>query len=261
MSPTSRHVAVEHYKSTTSQHIAAFEQYTRRAQQWNRTGHLTNSDGLGGGAGGAVSGLGSMTKRTKPFMDFLAGWLVSHRVQSLVEASCGHWPTGWQRDMAWPRLDYVGVDLLPSMVEDNLALLTRSPSRFGLRLTEFRQADMLEDPLPEADLLLSKDTLIHFPNADIGRLLRRLTACPARFREVLFVHDQVTPEEVAWRRQRGQKQMLQNNVDIPKIGGGNFHPLNLSAPPFSMHTRVIFSWRPLPDMPRVKVVELLRVHC
>ena len=81
--------------------------------------------------------------------------------------------------MAWPRLDYVGVDLLPSMVEDNLAaLLTRSPSRFGLRLTEFRQADMPEDRLPEADLLLSKYVHAHpLPeNADIGRLLRRLTA-------------------------------------------------------------------------------------
>ena len=107
--------------------------------------------------------------------------------------------------MAWPRLDYVGVDLLPSMVEDNLAaLLTRSPSRFGLRLTEFRQADMPEDRLPEADLLLSKYVHAHpLPeNADIGRLLRRLTACPARSRGVFFVLDQVTPDEVAWRRQR-----------------------------------------------------------
>ena len=48
---------------------------------------VDNSDVLSGGTGGAVSGLCSMTKRTKPFVDFLAGRLVTHRVQSLVETS------------------------------------------------------------------------------------------------------------------------------------------------------------------------------
>ena len=41
----------------------------------------------------------------------------------MVEASCGHWPSGWQMNVSWPAMDYVGVDVMPGVIEEDKQLL------------------------------------------------------------------------------------------------------------------------------------------
>ena len=53
----------------------------------------------------AVSGIGSHAARVKPFISWLERWLREHKVNSLVEASCGHWASGWQTHVRASRDD------------------------------------------------------------------------------------------------------------------------------------------------------------
>ena len=242
----------------SSERARIFGAYTERAQMWRSTGRFKGVNGLGTVA---ISGRGSEPALVGPFMTFLSSWLEAKGVTSMVEASAGHWPTGWQRTMAWPPISYRGFDLLPLMVEDNSALLNSSSTRFGLRDAQFQQYDMLQQPLPAADVLLTKDTLIHFPNREILKFLSMsVLTCPPRFKHVLFVHDQVS-------RSLSPNDQRVNNQDIPHLN--SFHPLNLSAAPFNLQTETIFHWDPRPAStsaaggakPRPalrKVVELFR---
>jgi hypothetical protein len=121
---------------------------------------------------GAVSGIGSTPKAAKPLVKWLLAWLATSDVKSMVEASCGHWPSGWQAGVRWPHLSYIGVDLLKEQVDANAALVSkRGAASFGLTNATFQVGSMTMAALPTADLLFTKDTLIHLPLADINHFL------------------------------------------------------------------------------------------
>merc|ERR1711953_504141 len=95
----------------------------------------------------------------------------------------------------------------------------------------FEVGDVINDVLPKADLLLTKDTLIHLPNTKILEVLRRnVLVQPPRFKFVLFVHDTlpVGAPPPSWAPG--------NNLDIALNPNNrpSFHFLNLSAPPFNV---------------------------
>jgi len=77
----------------------------------------------GKGKCGPVSGWGSSVRATKPMVAWLLQWLGNKDVQSMVECSAGHWPSGWQPSVAWPPISYIGVDVLHEMVQDNREIM------------------------------------------------------------------------------------------------------------------------------------------
>ena len=126
----------------------------------------------------SLSGPGSRPEAARPFVDFFLQWMQNHTdVESMVEVSAGHWPTGWQRFVEWPHIDYTGIDLLEDVITADREHLAKN-GKAGLRSMVFKQGDMLVDQtLPEADLLFTKDTLIHFPNpAACGKFHHRASA-------------------------------------------------------------------------------------
>lgn len=211
--------------------VAQSQSYVERREAWRR--------GESSGTHTAVSGPGSRVELTLPFREFLLGWLRDRRVRSLVEASSGHWPTGWQAATSWPPLTYVGLDILPSIIDDNNEFVARNGSR-GLQSVRFATANMIEEALPLADVLLTKDTLIHWPSWAITRFLRRnVMVCPPRYEHILFVHDDA----------RG------HNAELQDFAG--FRPLDLGAAPFHLPTERLFEWGPA-GAAHPKVVEWLQ---
>jgi hypothetical protein len=102
---------------------------------------------------GAVSGIGSTPNAAKPLVKWLLAWLATSDVKSMVEASCGHWPSGWQAGVHWPHLSYTGVDLLKEQVDANAALVSkRGAASFGLTNATFQVGSMTMAALPTADL-------------------------------------------------------------------------------------------------------------
>ena len=180
---------------------------------------------------GAVSGVGSTARAAKPLVKWLLAWLASHPdVHSMVEASCGHWPSGWQGSVRWPFVDYVGIDVVREQVDANAAFVAkRGVTLFGLRSAAFLHGNMTKDALPAADLLVTKDTLIHFRHADIIRFLRLSVVgmCPPLFKYVIFVQEQ--PFDLT----------ATNNLELGRNG---HHPLDFSLPPFSLDVRTVFTY-------------------
>mmetsp|Transcript_53587 Transcript_53587/g.142816 ORF Transcript_53587/g.142816 Transcript_53587/m.142816 type:complete len:232 (+) Transcript_53587:315-1010(+) len=163
-------------------------------------------------------------------------------VESMVEISAGHWPTGWQRFVEWPHIDYTGIDLLEEVITADKEYLAKN-GKAGLRSMVFQQGDMLVDKtLPEADLLFTKDTLIHFPNRYIQQFINNtVLQCPPKYKYVMFVHDS---------RPRDQA-----NNDINRFG--EFHGLQLKNPPFNLKVSTRFKWTASLDG-KTRVVQVLR---
>ena len=95
----------------------------------------------------------------------LQRFLFHHAVTSVVDLGCGDWQ--FSRHMDWSGMDYTGVDASAVVLEN-----TRKFLQPGVC---FLHADATRDPLPAADLLLVKDVLQHWSNADIAAFLPQLS--------------------------------------------------------------------------------------
>lgn len=212
------------YQTSDEQGAFPFDSYIKRLQLWDKYNH---SSGYVHHAYSAVSGIGSHSAKNLPFIRWLVTFLRQNSISSLLEVSCGHWPSGWQRWVEWPSLDYVGVDMMSEMAEANSNYLSSiGNGTHGLRTWRFEQGDMVTAELPRADVLLTKDTLIHIPNRAIQSFLKHsVLVCPPRYKFVVFVHSY-------------NKEQNNNDTD-PK---GTFHYLDMSLPPFSLNVTTPLLW-------------------
>lgn len=123
------------------------------------------------GADTSVSGVGSELEATAAIRARLPGLVKELGVRSLLDAPCGD-----HRWMASLDLDldrYVGMDIVPSIIQ---ALQERYQ---GDTRRSFMLADLTGDALPRCDLILSRDCLVHFSFATLGKALRNLNASGA----------------------------------------------------------------------------------
>ena len=235
----------------------SFEGYAERAEQWSR-GELPDWDV-------AVSGPASKAEadELKPFFDWLGSFLSSRNISSIVDVSSGHWPSGWQRGVKWSGQDYTGLDITPKMIEDNRAFFKyKDPQQYGLRSVTFEVGDMLKE-LPKADLLITKDTIIHIPNWAILKFLEtNVNVCPPRYREVLFIHDRPPNWKFRWGAVPLVRHIVRN-WDCP--GFSDFHEIDLRVAPYHLDVVNLFEFNSSTRADRVmdnpKVVQYMKTSC
>ncbi|KAA9163611.1 class I SAM-dependent methyltransferase [Amycolatopsis acidicola] len=149
------------------------------------------------------SGTGSELRATDNVRERLPGLLRRLGARSLLDAPCGDW--NWMRHVDLPVEEYFGVDIVPSVIEENRR-------RFGGAGRAFSVADLSRDPLPAADVVLCRDCLVHVSYQDAAAILENFRATGA---EWLLLN---TYPEI--RRNRNQ------------FTGARWRRLNFSLPPF-----------------------------
>jgi len=123
-------------------------------------------------------------------------------VRTLLDLPCGD--CSWMATIELGVEHYIGADLLPELIQAN----TRRYARTG---REFRVLDLLSSSLPDADLVLCRDCLVHLSFADIARAVANL-----RRTRVTYLLTTTFPEQTV-------------NEDIRT---GDWRPLNLQIAPF-----------------------------
>ena len=98
------------------------------------------------------SGDGSTLAATAATRLGLMKILREYEVTRFLDAPCGDW--NWMREVDLGGVEYIGVDIVPDIVEANRG-------RYETSNVTFRHADIARDPLPESDLILCRDALQH----------------------------------------------------------------------------------------------------
>lgn len=149
------------------------------------------------------SGPGSTRDRAASFLGDLIELVRSRRVGTLLDAPCGDF--NWAAPLADAVPRYVGVDVVPALVEANRRNWSCPRRRFLCR-------DMVRQRLPAADLVLCRDALVHFSEEDVFRTLANLRRTGADYLvATTFVGDRANPD----------------------VANGEWRPLNMQRPPFS----------------------------
>lgn len=125
------------------------------------------------GAATSVSGLGSEDLATVGIREALPGVLQRLGMRSLLDAPCGD--AGWIGSITL-ELDYIGIDIVPSLIAANIARVARGEVR-----GRFLVADITRDVLPRSDAILCRDCLVHLSFQNIARVLARFRATGAQF--------------------------------------------------------------------------------
>lgn len=143
-----------------------------------------------------ASGPGSSEAATQDYRRILAQVLRQLRVKSVADLGCGDWRG--TRLIDWTGIDYLGLDVVPSLIDANRRLYARPGVRFEL-------ADLSACEPPPADLLICKDLLQHWTDEEVAAFLARA---------------------------RGRTMLLTNAISGQEspIETGGFRPLHLADP-------------------------------
>lgn len=125
------------------------------------------------GADSSVSGLGSEDLATEAIRAELPSLLQRLGARSLLDAPCGD--AGWIGRVALG-CDYTGIDIVPSLIEANRRRVAE-----GELSGRFLVADITRDVLPQADVILCRDCLVHLNFANIARAVARFADSGAGF--------------------------------------------------------------------------------
>lgn len=149
------------------------------------------------------SGPGSTRERASSFLPELIALVHSLGTRTLLDAPCGDF--NWTSPLADAVDRYIGVDVVPALIHSNRRRWP-SPHR------QFLCRDIVHQRLPSADLVLSRDALVHLSQADI---LLTLT----NFRRTGATHLMATT--------------FVGNRSNEDISTGEWRPLNMQRPPFN----------------------------
>jgi hypothetical protein len=151
----------------------------------------------------SVSGPGSTMAATANIRAALPGLIDELGINVLLDVPCGD--AFWIGQCLPPGLRYIGGDVVPEIVAHN--------KKTRPEMGTFDVLDLVNDPLPKADLILVRDCFIHLPNKMVRQALENIKRADARFLlTTTFPHES-------------------GNSDI-ELGG--YRPVNLMASPFEL---------------------------
>ncbi len=119
----------------------------------------------GGPEGVFCSGTGSEESQAASYAAAVRGFVRDRNIKSIVDLGCGDYRVG--RMLRVPGVCYLGIDIVPELVEHNRGLFSDSETAFMCR-------DLLVDELPGAELCLVRQVLQHLSNQEIAMALERL---------------------------------------------------------------------------------------
>jgi SAM-dependent methyltransferase len=161
---------------------------------------------------GFSSGHGSLPSVTKGYRKFVENFIRNNSVKSVLDFGCGDWQ--FSRFIDFSNVDYVGVDVVPSLIQENSRKFSKENIKFFLSPVRFSE-------LLTTDLLIVKDVLQHFSNNEVFAFISIL----GKYKYALITNC-VLPEE---------------ELNKP-IKSGEFRPLDLRKPPFSLNLKEVYSF-------------------
>lgn len=123
------------------------------------------------GSDDSRSGSGSDLEQTKWIRRALPQLCRELEIRSMLDIPCGDFH--WMKEVDLAGVAYTGGDIVPELVESN--------RQFAGEGRQFVKLDLLEDELPQADLVFCRDCLVHLSFADIQTALRNICGSGAKW--------------------------------------------------------------------------------
>jgi|LakMenE18May11ns_1017448.scaffolds.fasta_scaffold9688860_1 hypothetical protein len=160
----------------------------------------------------SISGQGSILKHTQVIIDKLPAFLKKHQLETFLDAPCGDF--NWMQHAKLDEVKYIGGDIVKGLVEYN-------NTRYSNPNRSFIQLNIIEDSLPNVDVMMVRDCLVHFNDESIMAFFKNLVKSNIKY--LLTTNFSIT----------------KHNYDISM---GNWRPINLQREPYNLPKEVDILW-------------------
>lgn len=120
-----------------------------------------------------VSGPGSEINQTETLIRELNGLFKELNIVSVLDIPCGNFH--WMQKVNLSKTNYVGADIVTELIESNKQNYQESD-----RLN-FQVLNLITDPLPQCDLIIVRDCLVHFSNKDILNAITNIKSSGSKY--------------------------------------------------------------------------------
>ena len=156
------------------------------------------------GGHNSVSGRGSDLDQTEHIIREIPALFKDMGISTVLDIPCGDF--NWMRNIDLSGIKYIGADIVKEIVKNN-------KNQYEKNNVSFRHMNLIEDTLPQVDLILIRDCLVHMSYDDIFKLLNNVCNSMSQYLLTTSFTDR------------------QDNKDIIT---GEWRPLNLQIAPFSL---------------------------
>jgi hypothetical protein len=151
-----------------------------------------------------VSGPGSDLEQTGVLIAELPGLFEKLTICSLLDLPCGDF--NWMKHVDLRGIEYIGADIVPELTQHNRSL-------YSSEFVNFTTLNLVEDKLPQVDLILCRDCLVHLCDRDVTKALRNIFSSGAKY----LLTTTFPGRGRSW-----------------DITAGGWRPINLQAAPFNL---------------------------
>jgi len=121
----------------------------------------------------SLSGPGSEIVQTTSLVQSLNKLLSDLEINSILDLPCGDFH--WMKNINLSDIEYVGADIVKELIIKNKK---RHKEKKNIR---FQVINLIEDPLPECDILICRDCLVHFSFEDITYAINNIKSSGCKY--------------------------------------------------------------------------------
>ncbi|MFQ5355799.1 MAG: class I SAM-dependent methyltransferase [Mariprofundaceae bacterium] len=136
----------------------------------NKFSDIYSNHGFGGQI--SRSGEGSDLIQTAQIRLALPELLKEYDISSFLDAPCGDWY--WMKEVDLGVDRYIGIDIVEDLIE-------RNREKFETDSRTFQCLNMVEDQLPEVDLVFCRDCLVHLTFSDALKVISNFRRSKSRY--------------------------------------------------------------------------------
>jgi len=120
----------------------------------------------------SVSGPGSDHTQTSVIRQEIPILIKEINARSLLDAGCGDFC--WIKEIKLPLDKYIGVDIVPDLIAQN-------QQKYRNEIREFITLNITKDNLPQVDIIICRDCLVHLSFKDIISAIRNFKASNSKY--------------------------------------------------------------------------------
>lgn len=152
----------------------------------------------------SISGGGSNLQHTQEVIKSINLLIKEMGVKSVLDLPCGDF--AWMQYVELANVNYVGGDIVDELIQNNIDKYQNKPK------VTFKIIDLIKDEIPDSDLLINRDCLVHLSFKDIFKAMDNIKKSNCNYLlTTTFPNHKV-------------------NLDITT---GDWRTLNLEEPPFN----------------------------
>lgn len=162
------------------------------------------------------SGPGSEVESNKLLIKDLEELINNFGITSILDLACGDF--NWMKEVNLTEIKYIGVDIVDDIIQKNNSQFSNSNRKFIVM-------DIINDKIPQSNLVIVRDCLVHLSNHDINKAIKNIKLSGSKYLlTTTFINEK-------------------KNFDLAT---GNWRPLNLQLEPFNFQNPIYLIKENLP---------------